>query len=577
MILGRGRAQTDEEIIAEYYHFLETMNHFKHPTTVQRVRAIPHSLLRYLGKPIVSWNDEDVLRMYQGYTCNRPINVFVTFLLFRGYLQLCVATLGKLSPTFSQQCRPAIEPFLQKLEVTRQQLGYATYGKSVGTMFNLLVWLLVVAHKPLNELTRADFEAFRDEYKAWYPHDKPHFDGEYDYRLYRLEQYLVHWKVIPPAQKVFRHEERFAQIRPGPIREAILLYMTFCQAKLNPSTIDNRRTHILAFFLWFQQHYPTSNHLEDVSREVALAYAGYLKSREQEGHCTQNYRRDLYTSIRLFFAFVVDERLEAAPLRNPFSVKDTPQKPDMLPRYLSDQELRIVLSYCEKEATQIERTIVITLLHTGIRAAELAALKTSDLVQIAGVWKLHIHQGKGLKDRVIPLTPQCLAVLQTWLASGWERANEFLFTFHGRPWKRSVAVSRIIREMGVKINLRGITHHRFRHTFAVSLLNYGVRESALQKLMGHKTLDMTLEYGRILDQTVEKAFTEAVEQMQEGPLSWVPSFFTQQEYTLFAEGDSVSWIRLPVGFCRRNPRISLGYVRCMNGSCHLGFRSKQMW
>jgi hypothetical protein len=227
----------------------------------------------------------------------------------------------------------------------------------------------------------------------------------------------------------------------------------------------------------------------------------------------------------------------------------------MLPRYLSEQELRTVLSYCEKEATQIERTIVLTLLHTGIRAAEFAALKTTDIVQIGGTWKLHIHQGKGLKDRMIPLTAQCLAVLQEWQATGWERINDALFTFHGRPCKRSVAVSRIIRAMGLKIDLRGITPHRFRHTFAVTLLNYGVRESALQKLMGHKTLDMTLEYARILDQTVERAFTEAVEQMQEGPLSWVPNFFTQEEFTLFAEGDSVSWIQLPVGFCRRNPQL----------------------
>ena len=89
----------------------------------------------------------------------------------------------------------------------------------------------------------------------------------------------------------------------------------------------------------------------------------------------------------------------------------------------------------------------------------------------------------------------------------------------------------------------------------MALLNYGVRESALQKLMGHADLGMTLEYARILDQTVERSFTQAVEQMQEGPLSWVPSFFTQEEFTLFAEGDSVSWIQLPVGFCRRNPKL----------------------
>ncbi len=73
--------------------------------------------------------------------------------------------------------------------------------------------------------------------------------------------------------------------------------------------------------------------------------------------------------------------------------------------------------------------------------------------------------------------------------------------------------------------------------------------------MGHADLGMTLEYARILDETVERSFTEAVSQMEEGPNSWVPNFFIQEEYTLFAEGDSISWIQLPVGFCRRNPKL----------------------
>ncbi len=121
-----------------------------------------------------------------------------------------------------------------------------------------------------------------------------------------------------------------------------------------------------------------------------------------------------------------------------------------------------------------------------------------------------------------------------------------------------------IRQVGFKLGITGLTPHRFRHSFAVALLNYGIRESALQKLMGHATLNMTLEYARILDETVERAFTTAVEHMQDGPHSWVPNFFVQEEYTIFAEGDSVSWIRLPLGFCRRNPKLHCeSDVKCL--------------
>ncbi len=107
------------------------------------------------------------------------------------------------------------------------------------------------------------------------------------------------------------------------------------------------------------------------------------------------------------------------------------------PRYLSDQELRKVLVYCEQEASLYEKTMILTLLHRGIRAMEFAQLKVSDVVQIGGIWKLHIHQGKGLKDRMIPLTPQCLTALQNWQEHGWERVNDYLFTRHGLPAKSS--------------------------------------------------------------------------------------------------------------------------------------------
>jgi hypothetical protein len=226
--------------------------------------------------------------------------------------------------------------------------------------------------------------------------------------------------------------------------------------------------------------------------------------------------------------------------------------------------VRSLLDYCHHDGTLKERTLLITLLHTGIRAAELAALKATDIVQVQDKWKLHIHAGKGLKDRIIPLTPQCLAMLQAWQAEGWERANDFLFTRYGRPWQGGANICAVIRELGCKVGLEGITPHRFRHTFAVALLNYGMRESALQKLMGHATLNMTLEYARILDQTVEQAFTQAVEQMQVGPLSWVPTFFQPEEYRLFAEGDTVNWIRLPHGFCRRHPKLHCeSDVKCL--------------
>ncbi len=566
MILGRGTAQTEAAIVAEYYEFLDTSSGIVNADIRQYLRAAPQVMVHRIGKPLSAWSDDDLLGLYQDREKSTKYyySAFLAFLFFRGYRRATLTVLTSLPVVWVRHHRAALLPYRRKLETTQQALGYATTACGVGSELTLLIFLLAVVYKPLDELTRTDFDAFHEAYQTWFCATRKPGQRQSSAPLTRLKYYLVHWGAIPPAKPLFRHDAHFARVQHAPIREAILAYMRWCDAKYQPSTIHSCRAAVLAFFLWFQEQYPDAPRLDAVTRPIALAYATELKRRVEQGQYSRKYRSDLYRRIRLFFAFVIDEQLATSPDRNPFAQGDMPQDPDPVPRYLPDPDVRVVLTYCQTAATPLERVVVLTLLHTGIRACELAALKASDIVEVQGRWKLHIHAGKGLKDRVVPLTEPCLAALRAWQEQGWEQSSDYLFTRYGRPWRGGAHVCCLVRELGRKLGLTGLTPHRFRHTFAVALLNYGMRESALQKLMGHASLGMTLEYARILDQTVERAFTDAVEQMEAGPLQWVPSFFAPEEYTLFAEGDTVSWIRLPHGYCRRNPKLHCeSDVKCL--------------
>jgi len=562
MILGKGNAQTQTAIIQEYHQFLEGQAFC--PKILKMLKGAPGVMVRRIGKPLSAWEDEDILGLFPGREKQARYSycAFLAFLFFRGYRRATLSLLTQLPTSLVRMHREALLPSRQHLQEACQALKYET--QRVSRELQLLIWLLAVVGKPLKDLKRTDFEAFRDEYQTWYRQAKRRKDGGPDPSVYRLERYLVHWKIIPPARKVFKHEEYFARLVHAPIRDAILAYIHWYDAKSRPSSVNSRRAALTAFFLWFQEKHPSCARLDDVNRKVALAYAHHLKQKVETGEYSSKYRTDQYRGMRLFFDFAVDERLETSPDRNPFGKHDVPPDPDPVPRYIPDRELRQVLTYCQNGASLKEKTVVTTLLHTGIRAAELSGLCTTDIVQIQGTWKLHIREGKGLKDRLVPLTPTCLAALQEWQEEGWEGRNKHLFTFYGRPWQGGANVCTIIREMGAKLGLMGLTPHRFRHTFAVALLNHGLRESALQKLMGHSTLNMTLEYARILDRTVEQAFNQAVEQMQVGPLRWVPSFFKPKDYEPFEEADALNWIRLPHGYCRRHPKLHCeSDVKCL--------------
>ena len=568
MILGRGTARSDEEIIADYYRCLEQVGHITGATILKRVREAGLNMRRRIGKPIHEWSDDEIITLYDHRSNATWVsyNVFLSFLLFRGYRRASVHLLVTVPINLTTQWGPAVAPYRERLERTTRELGYS---EKTPSPLSLLLWLLTFCQKPLEEITRADFEAFRTAHDAWFRGTgrRPSNKGgapQPDPRLFRLENYLVHWKIMPLTYRPLRYEQHLARLRQPAFQAAYLDFCKWLEVRFKQATVDHVRHELIIFFEWLEEHHPHVSRLADVTRAIGLDFAHYLRQQGEAGKYGIIYQHSIYARVNQLFDFALREWPDLAPQRNPLPGKDLPRKPDMVPRYLNDQEIRTILQYGEREATLLERTIVVTLLHTGIRSCEFAALKATDIVQVGGIWKLHIHEGKGLKDRVIPLTARCLQVLQEWQEHGWECANEFLFTHFGRPWKNSKPVSSRVWELGRKLGIAGLTPHRFRHTFAVALLNYGIRESALQKLMGHAEIDMTLEYARILDKSVEQGFTEAIERMEEGAQSWVPNFFVQDDYSLFVEANAVSWIRLPLGYCRRNPKLHCeSDVKCL--------------
>ena len=385
MILGRGTAQTDAEIVVEYQRFLVETSPPASATIRQRLQDAPGVMVRRIGKPISEWTDADLLALYtdRRKTTRYGYNAFWAYLLFRGYRKSTVSALQQLPFHITRQHRPALAPYRQRLRVTRSELKYCR--GSVGTEFRLLIAVLATTGKTLPELTRSDFNAFRDEYQAWYRGTKRRQGGQSDARLARLERYLEYWGILAVEKRIFRHEEHFACLRHAPIRAAITIHMQWCDARYRPSSIDSRRASLLNFFLWFQEAYPERERLDGVTRTVALAYAQHLRQKIDAGGCSHQYANDVYRGLRLFFNFAIDERLATSPDRNPFTPHDLPRNPDPLPRYLSDREVRRLLEYCQTETCSLrERTLVITLLHTGIRAAELSSLKVSDIVEIQG-------------------------------------------------------------------------------------------------------------------------------------------------------------------------------------------------
>jgi integrase/recombinase XerD len=170
-----------------------------------------------------------------------------------------------------------------------------------------------------------------------------------------------------------------------------------------------------------------------------------------------------------------------------------PKTPRKLPTVLSREEVRRMI---DETTNLMHRTILMVLYGTGVRRTELSLLKVTDIDSKRMV--IHIRQGKGSRDRDVPLSPKLLEALREY----WRWKKPKIYLFPSTPGKRGVeepmsdkvvwwAVREAARRAGIT---RKIGPHTFRHSFATELLEGGTDLRTIQLLMGHTRLEDTTLY-----------------------------------------------------------------------------------
>lgn len=167
-----------------------------------------------------------------------------------------------------------------------------------------------------------------------------------------------------------------------------------------------------------------------------------------------------------------------------------PKRPQRIPQLLSRADVVAILAACTNPK---HRMMLTTCYGCGLRVSELVHLKVRDIDGERG--RLRIDQGKGAKDRLVPLGPTLLEQLRHY----WQRTRPrpWLFPSATRPAAPlgvtaiQKAYTRARAEAGVD-KAGGI--HSLRHAYATHQLEAGLPVHRLQRLLGHKDLHSTLRY-----------------------------------------------------------------------------------
>ncbi len=245
----------------------------------------------------------------------------------------------------------------------------------------------------------------------------------------------------------------------------------------SPTTIRSYLYAVERFARYFKCRPDRLNHTHLRSYQAHLLRTGQLQPKTVRLHVS---------ALRFFFV---------KTLRRRYLLDDTPypKAPQRLPLILSVEEMARLIDAADG---LYHRTMLMVLYSTGIRSAELLQLQVADIDSRRML--IHIQQGKGGRDRFVPLSPTLLATLRVYYR--WMRPQTWLFPGMVHNWRADKPITkRVLWDAVVTAATRAgfrrrVSPHLIRHSYATHLLESGADLRTIQLLLGHVNIRHTALY-----------------------------------------------------------------------------------
>lgn len=261
---------------------------------------------------------------------------------------------------------------------------------------------------------------------------------------------------------------------------------------LRDNTLVSYRRDLSQFSQWLHRHQLS------LMQADAGQVQGFLAERLQSRHSARSTARTL-SCVRGFYQYWVREgRLSVNPLQH----IDNPKIARALPKSLSERDVEALLEApdLENPLGLRDRAMLELLYACGLRVTELVTLTVNQINSRQGVVRI---EGKGGKERLVPMGEQALYWLEQYLRQGRSallgvKPSDWLFpSSRARQMTRQTFWHRIkhwAAAAGINAHL---SPHTVRHAFATHLLNHGADIRSVQLLLGHSDLSTTQIYTHV--------------------------------------------------------------------------------
>lgn len=232
----------------------------------------------------------------------------------------------------------------------------------------------------------------------------------------------------------------------------------------------------------------------------------YVASLSKDGYAPATIGRRVACLKSLFSYLQMTEKVTS----NPLARIARPKEPNRLPKSLTPEQCRLLIEATQETPHPLlaarDRTIIGTFLYAGLRRSELQALELRD-VNLQSM-TLHVRDGKGARDRMIPISDNLRGLLEEWLDIRPEGSVSVFTTQDGSELSVR-GLWAMFKRVADRAEVEDVTLHMLRHTFATSLLRSGVDLVSIQRLLGHSSLDTTAVYLNVQMEGLREAVNSA--------------------------------------------------------------------
>ena len=236
----------------------------------------------------------------------------------------------------------------------------------------------------------------------------------------------------------------------------------------------------------------------DITAHHIRAYLVSLQRRDLADTTQHIHAR----GIRAWLNWLVAEgELETSPMKR----VAMPRLEKRIPPPFSPQEVQTLLAACDRRTELGARNyaIILTLLDTGLRAAEFCSLHVGDLDMRSGLCTV---LGKGQKQRTVRVGAKARGSIVKMLGlRGDVAGDEPLWAGRNGQPLGIHGLQTMLHRLGRRVGVMPCAPHRLRRTFALWCLRDGMDLHSLRMLMGHSTLDVLQRYLALAGEDVERA------------------------------------------------------------------------